>query len=128
MGLGNGGCKDGRSRDEKRTVQRNLNVQPGLKQMVVEASQALARLDAARLEELALSCRALNRVVADPAERAARAKESTEAVMEMAVLSRVLEATRANLKVMKRLQDLRAGHLEYAPGTTWTKESQHGDD
>lgn len=109
-------------------MQRGLNVQPGLKQMVVEASQALARLDAARLEELALSCRALNRMAADSAQRAARARESTEAVKEMAVLSRVLEATRANLKVMKRLQDLRAGQLEYAPGTTWTKESQHGDD
>ncbi len=128
MGLGNGGCKDGGLRDEGRTVQRGLNVQPGLKQMVVEASQALARLDAARLEELALSCRALNRMAANPAERAARARESTAAVKEMAVLSRVLEATRANLKVMKRLQDLRAGQLEYTPGTTWAKESQHGDD
>ena len=38
----------------------------------------------------------------------------------MAVLARVLEATRANLKVMKRLQDLRAGQLEYTPGT-WAR-------
>jgi hypothetical protein len=34
---------------------------PTLRQLVMEASQALARLDAARLEELALSCKALNR-------------------------------------------------------------------
>ena len=34
---------------------------PEIRQLVTEASQALARLDAARLEELALSCKALNR-------------------------------------------------------------------
>ncbi len=34
---------------------------PELKELVVEASRALARLDAPRLEELALSCEALNR-------------------------------------------------------------------
>ena len=34
---------------------------PELKELVAEASRALARLDAARLEELALSCEALNR-------------------------------------------------------------------
>ena len=33
---------------------------------------------------------------------------------DMAVLARVLEATRANLNVMSRLRDLRAGRLEYA--------------
>ena len=31
----------------------------------------------------------------------------------MAVFARVLEATRANLKVMNRLRELRAGRLEY---------------
>lgn len=114
--------------DEGRTVQRDLNMQPGLKQMVMEASRALARLDSARLEELALSCRALNRMAVDPCERAARVSEMRDAAKEMAVLSRVLEASRANLKVMKRLQDLRAGQLEYMPGTKWIKESQHGND
>ena len=36
---------------------------PELKELVVEASHALARLDAARLEELALSCQALTRTL-----------------------------------------------------------------
>jgi hypothetical protein len=31
----------------------------------------------------------------------------------MAVFARVMEATRANLYVMKRLRELRAGRLEY---------------
>jgi hypothetical protein len=39
-----------------------------LKELVVEASRALARLDAGRLEELALSCQALNRELT-PANR-----------------------------------------------------------
>ncbi|MGA8728251.1 MAG: hypothetical protein WB608_05830 [Terracidiphilus sp.] len=102
---------------------------PCLKEIVVEASQALARLDAARLEELALSCQAFNRMP-EPNERAARAQEAGEAAREMAVLGRVLEATRANLRVMKRLQELRAGQLEYAPQqpAAWAaKESSHGD-
>jgi hypothetical protein len=43
---------------------------PKLKELVVEASRALAQLDAERLEELALSCQALNRELArsDPAQ------------------------------------------------------------
>jgi hypothetical protein len=36
---------------------------PEIRQLVMEASQALAQLDAARLEELALSCKALNREI-----------------------------------------------------------------
>ena len=35
---------------------------PHLRELVVEATLALARLDAERLEELALSCRALPRL------------------------------------------------------------------
>ncbi|MGA2887328.1 MAG: hypothetical protein ABSE51_04700 [Terracidiphilus sp.] len=91
-----------------------------LKELVVEASQALARLDADRLEELALSCQALNRDLGhrdlaggDADGRAALAVEAKEAVGEMAVLARVLEATRANLNVMNRLRELRQGGLEY---------------
>ncbi|MGD0369785.1 MAG: hypothetical protein ABSA94_20215, partial [Acidobacteriaceae bacterium] len=37
---------------------------PELKAIVAEASRALAALDALRLEELALSCQALNRSMA----------------------------------------------------------------
>jgi hypothetical protein len=94
-----------------------------MKELVAEASQALARLDADRLEELALSCQALNRDLAqnelahgDAAGRAALAVECKEAHGDMAVFARVLEATRANLNVMSRLRELRAGRLEYRQG------------
>lgn len=117
---------------------------PKLKELVVEASRALARLDADRLEELALSCQALNRdlVQGDPARqdgdaRAALALERKEAEGDMAVFARVLEATRANLDVMNRLRELRAGRLEYRAGPMecsepqareWRRsESGHGD-
>ena len=106
--------------------------QPELRELVREASRALACLDADRLEELALSCQALNR---DPApgsatEPTALGRQAKEAVGDMAVFGRVLEATRANLEVMNRLRELRAGRLEYKEPQNrgWaTTESGHGD-
>lgn len=106
-------------------------VHPVLKELVVEASQALARLDADRLEELALTCQVLNRDLsrnadgdangdagfnpapAAVAERRDLASQAREAVADLAVFGRVLEATRANLQVMCRLRDLRQGRREY---------------
>jgi hypothetical protein len=104
---------------------------PLLKELVVEASQALARLDAERLEELALSCQALNRDLEQHAisgqdgdGSAALARDAREAVGDMAVFARVLEATRANLNVMNHLRELREGRLEYREGPVAYSESQ----
>lgn len=104
---------------------------PELKELVVEASHALAHLNAARLEELALSCRALNRELThlDSGRRSQLANQAREAAQEMAIFARVLEATRSNLNVMKRLHDLRTGRLEYGRlrGSPWTDaENDHG--
>ncbi len=108
---------------------------PELKKLVAEASRALAQLDADRLEELALCCQALNRDLPHRpvSERAALARQAREAAGDMAVFARVMEATRSNLQVMKRLCDLREGRLEYSllplpagPGCT-TAEDGHGD-
>ena len=106
--------------------------QPELKELVREASRALASLDSARLEELALSCQALNRdfVPANARERKALAAQARDASRDMAVFARVLEATRANLQVMSRLRDLRLGRLEYgeAQAREWgQKENTHGN-
>jgi len=103
-----------------------------LRELVVEASQALACLDAERLEDLALSCHTFNRCLeaGNPAERAAQAVVAGELVHEMAVFARVMEATRANRNVMRRLRDLYAGRLEYGqrPGPKWTiPENAYGD-
>jgi hypothetical protein len=105
---------------------------PELKEVVAEASRALARLDACRLEELVLSCRALNRALpaASAAEKGILRRQAAEAQSEMAVFGHVLEATRSNLKVMNRLRELRMGRLEYSvrqvSGSAGT-ESGHGE-
>jgi hypothetical protein len=106
--------------------------QPELKQLVVEASRALARLDATRLEELALSCRALNRELATAGteDRVQLERQAREAAGDMAVFARVLDVTRGNLNVVHRLQELRAGRLEYGEraARAWAPaESRHGD-
>jgi hypothetical protein len=93
-----------------------LRYDPRLKELVVEALQALARLDADRLEELARSCEALNREVKQAGEEEYAALKICvrESAKEMAILAHVLEATRANVNVMNRLRELREGRLEYA--------------
>jgi len=105
---------------------------PELKELVAEASQALARLDADRLEELALSCRILNRdLIAGSAERRAElVRQAGDAREKMALFGRVLDVTRANLNVMNRLKELREVRLEYgAEGAScWAPtENRHGD-
>lgn len=108
---------------------------PELRELVVEASLALARLDAERLEELALSCQALN---CDPAvvsheRRAGLLRQARDASPEMAVFERVVDATRGNLEVMKRVRNRRADQLEYnrpfaaGPGMCEVTEKKHGD-
>jgi hypothetical protein len=103
-----------------------------LKELVAEASRALAHLDADRLEELALSCQALNRDLKplNNDQRAELARQSREAIGDMATFARVLDATRANLDVMNRLRSLRSCQLEYSGGITVAPvfgERAHGD-
>jgi hypothetical protein len=90
---------------------------PQLKELVAEASEALARMDTLRLEQLALSCQALTRTsmpAGNAKERELLARQARDAAADMAVFRRVLEATRANLNVMNRLRELRRGRLEYS--------------
>lgn len=101
-------------------------IAPELKQIVAEASHALAYLNAERLEELAGCCQALNR---DLPLRGELARQALEAKAEMAVFEHVLEATRANLKVMRRLRELHQGVAEYggASGFSCWKEGADGN-
>jgi hypothetical protein len=110
------------------TEPRVRAVYPELKQLVSEASRALASLDANRLEELAVSCQALNRDLAprSAAERAVLARQAREAAGDLAVFGRVLEATRANLKVMRRLRQLHDGRFGYGD-PEWSGNT-HGHD
>lgn len=108
---------------------------PELRQIVREASQSLVSLDAARLEELAACCEALTCDLksARTAERAELARQAADAASEMAVLARVLEATRANVQVMRRIRELREEGLEYSAPVLSTRvldapEKAHGID
>lgn len=110
---------------------------PELRDLVTEATRALARLDVARLEELALSCQALTRMPIPKTkdEREEFGRQARAARGEMAVFARVLEATRANLKVMVRLRELRSGKAGYSelsengPGfSPGDAEGGHGND
>jgi hypothetical protein len=87
-------------------------IYPELKQMVAEASRALALLDAERLEELARACCALNRPRLDHLEVSRQAREAASG---LAVFARVLDATRANLTVMNRLRALHHYGMFYDP-------------
>jgi hypothetical protein len=112
------------------TVERRVH--PELKALVVEASRALARLDADRLEELALSCQVLNRDLAkaDAPKRADLINQSRAAEGDIRIFSRVLEATRSNLNVVNRLRELHEGRLEYGverPQQWVRKGSGNGD-
>jgi len=105
---------------------------PKLKEVVVEASRALAQLDADRLGELALSCQALNRELApaSPERQAELAVEAREAAEDMVLFARVLQVTRANLNVMRRLRELRGSRLDYGELQVqgWSRtENRHGD-
>jgi hypothetical protein len=95
-----------------------LRNMPDLRAMVHEACQALVRLDAEQLEQMAIECCRLQ-LPEDPTieDGAALRRYARNAAPEMAVFARVLAATRENLQVMRRLQSLRQGRLDsYGPG------------
>lgn len=89
---------------------------PKMKDVVVEASRALANIDAERLEELALSCKALNREQKNLSSdhRARFVSDVIDSRQELALLGSVLDATRANLRVLRHLQAMRVGLVGYA--------------
>lgn len=105
-------------------------VRPALKELIVEASRALARLDAGRLEELALSCQTLNQELPSNSPHGMQlVQEVREAARDMAVFARVLDATRANLQVMSRLRRAHLERLEYSAehgAGEWSWKSSEG--
>jgi hypothetical protein len=102
-----------------------------LKQLVAEASRALALLDVGRLEELALCCKALTRTPWNADQRQQLTRQAHDAAADVAIFARVLEATRGNVIVMNRLREMRAGRFEYSERQAhgWIEtENGHGHD
>lgn len=103
----------------------------GWKQIAIEASCALALLDAERLEDLARSCRALNRDLPRAIEinRTAVLREARQATGALTTFAQVLDATRANLQVFYQLRELQTDSAEYSPSQPrpWAaQECPHG--
>jgi hypothetical protein len=75
----------------------------GWRELAAQAVEALARLDADRLEEMASSCSVLQRQLADaaPARPLASRLQPGNFAPELALLRGVLEATRVNLSVLR---------------------------
>ena len=94
------------------------------RKLIHEAVSALARLDADRLEEMALSSEALVRghLPALSLGSKADALASFDLRRELAVFARVLNVTQANMNVLRRLSELRSTSIEYGcrPGRNWT--------
>jgi hypothetical protein len=87
-----------------------------LKQMIADASLALARLDAETLEALAIACGTCERVAAEEATtRDGLALEATNAANQMLVFSRLLDVTKQNLSVMRQATTSAYGHEGYGP-------------
>lgn len=92
---------------------------PELKELLAEASRALARLDAERLEKLVISCHALNCGLAGKeAECPLPGLSEPRAIAhEMRTFARVMEMTRANWDFIHGLRAMGEDQLEYGPVT-----------
>jgi hypothetical protein len=110
---------------------RSGGTRPQLRELVVEITRALVRLDPEGLETLAASCRELRGALdsADPVDRATMAQEAGVAEDEMKVLAQVLQATRANMLVMRHAVAPPVGCTGYGPGRArrLTTERTHGN-
>jgi hypothetical protein len=107
-------------------IERNRHLE--LRNIFAEATLALAHLDSDRLEQMRLSCAALVRDDATGGGvRTSVYSGCTDAWMEIAVLMRVLDATKANLDVMRRLREMCSAQLEYCPNSGRGGHSLDGD-
>lgn len=73
-------------------------------QILKEACQALAHLDAERLEELAATCRTLNRDLPQAGPRPQLPPRREDCLKQLKVLGRIVEGTQGNLAVIHRVQ------------------------
>jgi hypothetical protein len=96
-----------------------------LKALLAEASLALARLDAARLEQIARCCTELIREAEGQQGLTLNVLEFRN---ELRVLGRVVDSTRANLAFLRVLGDREDANLNYGhPALRSALEVPHGD-
>jgi hypothetical protein len=92
-----------------------------LREIANQASEALALLNADKLEELAHSCHAVKWEFEslNHAGPGNLVREALDARRDIVVFARVLEAARMNLQVLYRLRDPRDERVGYGPGSTF---------
>lgn len=127
--------------------QMKSSLHPALRSIVVEATEALSRLNADRLEELVLSCQKLNRELSPhheafsvsasasllahgipAAQSHLHMHSSCHQSQEMTVFSRLLSLTRENLAVLTRGSIQIDAQLEYSDrvaGNNWPTMEVH---
>jgi hypothetical protein len=111
---------------------RQSFVRPQLKELITEATGALARLDGDRLDALVATFRALScdfdSWASPKPERLAA--EVRDAAREIIAFAHVLEETQANLRVISLVTELRTGLRGYGPQAGCGRpqmETTHGD-
>lgn len=87
-----------------------------LTQLILDASHALARLDAECLEALAAVCRALGCEAEGLREGTDLFGEAGAAAVELNLFGRLLDVTRVNLLVMRRADMVSDGCASYGAG------------
>jgi hypothetical protein len=91
-----------------------------------EATDALVRMDAKRLEELALCCSDLNREVLKSGPGADVAARFQDALPDMEVLRLVLAETRIGLSILYRFQAVRFARPESVASTSYRMSGEPG--
>lgn len=110
---------------------KHISRQRQWKDTLADAAYALARLDAEELEDMALSCAALIR---DGEERHIESRRQGETIREaerqFALFARLLDATKVNLKVIRRVRTVHAAQPDDGPARrycAYSTDGLHGD-
>jgi hypothetical protein len=101
------------------TVAWQEELRPGeaLREIVQQATAALIRMDADRLEELARCCADLNREIEQGKETIGTVRDLRSSENDVKVLGRILDETRANYMILSRLFSCRRGDAGAATDT-----------
>ena len=107
-----------------------LQSPPPLRELILETTRALAHLDADRLEALRDHCVVMERAYQSPLFRRRHdlACPAWEAQRSLRALAAILEQTRANLAVLRRLDGVRGGDAGYGPDAPYGWATLEGAD
>jgi|SRR5579859_647036 len=109
-------------RARKHTSMSKVEPQSELKGLITSATEALAQLDAEALEALTLACKEMASCSAAAREERASGWNGSS----LATFARVIEASRANLRVLRQLSAMRTTRLDYGLAITSAVRPERG--